>query len=58
MPFGGRLPASTTAVACGKTSMARPFGFPPLYVGKPCSFATRKTWNPTSIQRKNALPRP
>ena len=57
-PFGGSVPVSTTVVACGKTSMARPFGDPAPYVGKPCSFATRKTSNPTSIHSKNRLPRP
>ena len=48
-PFGGRHPASTAALAWGKTSIAVPPGFPARYRSKPCAAATANTSKPTSI---------
>ena len=48
MPLGGRNPDSTTAVACGNTSIADPFTDPLRYRGNASSIE-RNAWNPIVI---------
>ena len=48
MLFGGRNPDSTTAVACGNTSIADPFTDPLRYRGNASSIE-RNAWNPIVI---------
>ena len=58
VPLGASHPASTTALACGKTSSALPFGLPAAYVGNPASAAWANTSNPTCIHPKKRLRSP
>ena len=47
--FDGTQPESATAVACGNTSIARPFTDPPPYRGNPARAASSNARNPTFI---------